>query len=88
MNEQEISGNQDFPEGGFDGFLQSIVCGDVRTVHAVIIMQILYMIWESDVCIYASVDSDSVQTHPEDLLQCLKVSPYCHIVGRNVHKHL
>ena len=23
---QRISGNQDAPEGGFDGFLQSIVC--------------------------------------------------------------
>jgi protocadherin alpha len=29
VNEQRISGNQDFPEGGFDGFLQSIVCTDM-----------------------------------------------------------
>ncbi|CAI8001615.1 Integrin beta-1, partial [Geodia barretti] len=26
VDQQVISGNQDFPEGGFDGFLQSIVC--------------------------------------------------------------
>ena len=29
VNIQEISGNQDFPEGGFDGLLQSIVCTEV-----------------------------------------------------------
>ena len=29
VNEQTISGNQDFPEGGFDGLLQSIVCTEV-----------------------------------------------------------
>ena len=28
-----ISGNQDFPEGGFDGFLQSIVCKKVCVVY-------------------------------------------------------
>lgn len=29
VQDQVISGNQDSPEGGFDGFLQSIVCTDV-----------------------------------------------------------
>ena len=29
---QNISGNQDIPEGGFDGFLQSILCTDVSVV--------------------------------------------------------
>ena len=29
VEKQVISGNLDFPEGGFDGFLQSIVCTDV-----------------------------------------------------------
>jgi hypothetical protein len=29
VNEQIISGNQDFPEGGFDGFMQAIVCTNV-----------------------------------------------------------
>ena len=29
VDQQVISGNQDFPEGGFDGFLQSIVCKKV-----------------------------------------------------------
>ena len=29
VQEQQISGNQDAPEGGFDGFLQSIVCTDL-----------------------------------------------------------
>lgn len=30
VDQQVISGNQDFPEGGFDGFLQSIVCKKVQ----------------------------------------------------------
>ena len=29
VDQQVISGNQDFPEGGFDGFLQAIVCKKV-----------------------------------------------------------
>lgn len=29
MLEQKISGNQDLPEGGFDGFLQSLLCTNV-----------------------------------------------------------
>lgn len=30
VQDQEISGNQDLPEGGFDGFLQSLLCTRVR----------------------------------------------------------
>ena len=29
VQEQIVSGNRDDPEGGFDGFLQSIVCTDL-----------------------------------------------------------
>jgi hypothetical protein len=36
VNEQIISGNQDFPEGGFDGFMQAIVCTNVRHLECII----------------------------------------------------
>ena len=29
VQQQRISGNQDSPEGGFDGFLQSLLCTEV-----------------------------------------------------------
>jgi protocadherin alpha len=43
VNEQQISGNQDFPEGGFDGFLQAIVCTDVIGWRAVSRKILLYI---------------------------------------------
>ena len=39
VDQQVISGNQDFPEGGFDGFLQSIVCKKVCVEQKQIIAQ-------------------------------------------------
>ena len=37
MDQQVISGNQDYPEGGFDGLLQAIVCKKVLSMKTCII---------------------------------------------------
>ena len=37
MNDERNSGNFDYPEGGFDGLIQAIVCTDVSgAMHCVI----------------------------------------------------
>lgn len=45
VDQQVISGNQDFPEGGFDGFLQSIVCKKVPlSNYCIIINDLVYIL--------------------------------------------
>ena len=51
VQDQKISGNQDLPEGGFDGFLQSILCTNVSVINTTrhVMMFIIQLIGWRDV---------------------------------------
>lgn len=54
VDQQVISGNQDFPEGGLDGFLQAIVCKKVCTKPIIVTFRLTFMpnnfiMWHVDI---------------------------------------
>ena len=68
VQEQRISGNQDSPEGGFDGFLQSIVCTDLIGWREVSRKLLLYI---TDAGFHYANDGKVNEIFPADFLSCV-----------------